>query len=288
MVENEDRVSRDIGKGAEVPLRWTSLESWVPLITAELGSVLEAGAIGRLSRVRSPSLYDDDPEWLDLVVGEFAGDEEQLIELLRERLQRRRVRVFHGTRIADAASFSQHGIRLHDREQLEATVRDLVAQREELSYLATSLDERLTGSAHLIDEGRCFVVVDERVLVEECGHYLLGGSEFIQGIIGPSQAQAALSDCAPTVIEVDLPLSRVEPPFLTEFTRTVIGEWAKILRRKRTEPRRLDFTFTLRAPVPPEWIVGHYHPLIVCDPHNRRAPVHVKRVRCTACADRPA
>jgi hypothetical protein len=289
LIDDRDKRSKDSAGSPDLPLRWTSIESWFPLLTSELGTLLEPGAVKRLQRVKSSGLYDDDPEWLDLVVAEFVGEEQELVELLADRLQWRKVRVFHGTRVADAGTFTRDGIRLHDRRHLEKVVRDLVAGREELGYLAGRLDERFAKSAHLVDEGRCFVVVDERVLVEECGHYLLGGSEFVQGIIGPSQAQAALSECAPTVVEVDLPLSRVEPGFLTELTRTLAGEWAKILRRKRAEARRLDFTFTLRAPVPPEWIVGHYHPAIVCDPHSRRTAVDVKQLHCAACAaDRPA
>ena len=150
--------------------------------------------------------------------------------------------------------------------------------------MAPTLDEKFEASGHLIDHGRCYVVVDERVLIEECGHYLLGGSEFVQGIIGPERAQAVLDTCAPTVIEVDLPLGSVIPSFVDQFSRRLIGEWAKLLRRKRTEAGRLDFTFTLQAPVPPAWIVGHFHPAIVKDPHRGHKRVKVARTSCAACA----
>lgn len=274
----------DDAAAVNAPLRWTDLSSWHPLMTSMLGDLLEPGAIRRLGRVKSSELYDDDPEWLDLVVAEYGGDEEQLIESICERLQWRSVRVFHGTRTSDAGSFTEQGIRLHDRQHLESEVRALVEHRDELSWMVPILDGKFQATAHLIDEGRCYVVVDERVLIEECGHYLLGGSEFLQGIVGPERARSVLNDCAPTVIEVDLPLGRVTPSFLAEFSKKLIGEWAKILRRKRTEAGRIDFTFTLQEPVPAAWVVGHFHPKIINDPHHRRAAVKVKRAHCAACA----
>lgn len=273
----------DDAAATKMPLRWTNLSSWHPLLTSMLEDLLEPGAIRRLKRIKSSELYDDDPEWLDLVVAEYAGDEEQLIESISERLESMSVRVFHGTRTADAGSFTKQGIRLHDRAHLESEVRALVEQHGELSWMVPTLDEKFEATAHLIDEGRCYVVVDERVLIEECGHYLLGGSEFVQGIIGPERAQSVLSEGAPTVIEVDLPLGRVAPSFLAEFSRKLVGEWAKILRRKRTDAGRIDFTFTLREPVPPCWVVGHFHPKIINDPHQRRVAIKVKRFHCAAC-----
>lgn len=270
---------------AQPPIRWTDLTTWYPWLTLVLRDLLQPLAVDRLRDVESDDLYDDDPEWLDVVLHEFPGSEEAFIELVDQALERSRVRTFHGTRTADARSFAEEGIWLHDRAKLEAHVRSLVAHHEALNGMTDRLDEEFARTAHLIDHGRCFVVVDERVLIEECGHYLLGGSEFVQGILGPYAAQAVLSDCAPTVIEVDLPLSRVTPSQLREFSRTLVGEWAKVLRRSRSTPRRLDFSFCLREPVPPSWIVGHFHPPVVHDPHRGRRPVPTYQTSCAACAD---
>jgi hypothetical protein len=269
---------------AEVPLlRWTDLATWYPRLTTLLNSLLEPGAIDRLARAETSGFYDDDPDWFELVVDEFAGSEDWLVDLVVEQLLAWKLRVFHGTRVSDAGSFMRDGIRLHDRASLEAEVRAAVEAREDLRCRAATLDRRFEETAHLIDHGRCYVVVDERVLVEQCGHYLLGGSEFIQGIIGPEGAQAAFEQCTPTVIEVDLPLGRVRESQLRQLASKLVGEWAKILRRGRKEPRYLDFTFVLREPVPAEWVVGHFHPPVVNDPHRMRAPVRILRTTCAAC-----
>ncbi|WP_294131710.1 hypothetical protein [Sphingobium sp.] len=269
---------------ARPPIRWTDLASWHPQLTSALSDVLRPGAVDRLSAVESSELYDDDSEWLELVLGEFSGNEKAFLELVDQALEWSRVRTFHGTRTADARSFTHEGIRLHDRPKLEAEVRSLVAREPTLHGMADRLDEAFARTAHLIDHGRCFVVVDERVLIEECGHYLLGGSEFVQGILGPQAARSVLSDCAPTVIEVDLPLSRVPPSQLREFSRTLVGEWAKILRRPRAEPRYLDFSFCLQEPIPAAWVAGHFHPLAVHDPHEGRRSVPTRQADCAACA----
>lgn len=274
-----------LGTTAQPPIRWTDLATWHPRLTSALCELLQPHAVDRLRVVESDDLYDDDSEWLDGVLHEFPGSEEAFLELVDQALERSRVRTFHGTRTADARSFAEEGIRLHDRAKLEAHVRSLVAHHEALHGMTDRLDEEFARTAHLVDHGRCFVVVDERVLIEECGHYLLGGSEFVQGILGPHAAQAVLSDCAPTVIEVDLPLSRVTPSQLREFSRTLVGEWAKVLRRSHSTPRHLDFSFCLREPVPALWIAGHFHPQVVHDPHGGRRPITTRQTSCAACAD---
>lgn len=253
-------------------------------MTAVLRDMLRAGATGRLCKVATDDLYDDDPDWLNLVLCEFVGDEDTFLELIDQKLEWSSVRTFHGTRIADAGSFLEEGIRLHERVKLEAHIRSLVARHESLRWMAGRLDDAFARTAHLVDHGRCFVVLDERVLIEECGHYLLGGSEFVQGILGPDAAQAVLSDCAPTVIEVDLPLSRVPPSQLREFSRVLVGEWAKVLRRVHPVPRHVDFSFCLKEPIPASWIAGHFHPPVVNDPHRGRHPVPTRQINCAACA----
>lgn len=268
---------------ARSPIQWTNLTTWHPWLTSILRDLLQPFAVDRLRTGEATYLHDDDSEPLDLVVSEFVGSEEGFFEFIDQALEHSRLRTFHGTRTADARSFVDEGIRLHDRAQLEAHVRSLVAQNDALRAWAGRLDAEFARSAHLVDHGRCFVVVDERVLIEECGHYLLGGSEFVQGILGPYAAQAVLGDSAPTVIEVDLPLTRVRPSQLREFSRTLIGEWAKVLRRSYSTPSRLDFSFCLREAVPSSWIVGHFHPLVVNDPHDGRRPVSTRQTTCAAC-----
>jgi hypothetical protein len=249
-----------------------------------VGELLGERALQRLRHLNADHLYGDDPEWFELTAQEFGDGQERFLELATDHVRKQTLRTFHGTRIADARSFFECGIRLHDRRALEAEVRELLDRREGLTWLKSTLDQRFADTAHLIDEGRCFVVVDERFLVEECGHYLLGGSEFVQGIIGPREVQMLLRESAPTVIEVDLPLNAVRPSQVTEFTKDLIGEWARVFRRVQCDARRLDFTFCLREPVPPAWIAGHYHPPVVHDPHSLRRPIRIENPRCAACA----
>ena len=267
------------------PIRWTDISSWHPQMTSVLNNLLRPGAVNRLNEVEDHDLYDDDSEWFELALGEFPGDEETFLELISQALEAYCVRTFHGTRTADARSFINGGIRLHNRAELENYVRSLVAKHNCLHAIAGTLDDRFAGTAHLIDEGRCFVVVDERVLIEECGHYLLGGSEFVQGILGPHVVQAMLSESSPTVVEVNLPLLRVTPSQLREFAKKIVGEWTRILRRDPFAVRRLDFSFCLQEPVAASWVVGHFHPPVVNDPHNRRRPVPTRQAYCAACKD---
>lgn len=264
------------------PIRWTEPNTWRPRIAAILNALSEGAAIQKLADADVSGLYEDDPDWVSLVAEAVDAPEQRLVEAVAARLAGSTVRVFHGTRTEDAGSFVSEGIRLHDRQRMEAEARALV-RRAELQWLEAVLDERFAQTDHLIDHGRCYVVVDERVLVEECGHYLLGGSEFLQGVIGPELAQSVLRWCAPTVIEVDLPLRSVSDPQQIQFASSLVGDWARMLRRRRSEARRLDFTFVLREAVPPSWIMGHFHPTVVRDPHRMRRAVKSAVTSCRSC-----
>lgn len=265
------------------PIQWTALKSWYPQLTTLLETLLQSGAIPKLKRMTSHGLYDDDPLWFEQVIDLFSGDEDDLLAQVSLAIAGLRLRAYHGTRTADASSFLREGIRLHVRAQLEAEVRALVVTDKELSFISKRLDGAFERAAHLIEEGRCYVVVDQRVLIEQCGHYLLGGSEFIQGIIGPDAARLALREAAPTILEINLPLARVKESFLRNFARVLLQEWAKITCKGLTQPRYLDFTFVLQEPVPPDWIAGHFHPPVVNDPHSLRRPVRTEQVYCAAC-----
>lgn len=270
---------------ADEPIRWTKSGSWLPRINSILNAMFGPRATLRLQEVDVAGLYEDDPDWVSIAAKAAHASEERLVAAIAEGLASCNVRVFHGTRTADARSFISHGIKLHDRQEMESLVRSLVQRATDLNWLEPTLDSRFAETSHLTDHGRCYVVADERVLIEECGHYLLGGSEFLQGILGPCRAQSLFESCAPTVVEVDLPLRWVSESQQLQFASKLIGEWARLSRLACEKPRRLDFTFVLCEAVPASWIVGHFHPAVVYDPHRMRRPVRSKITSCDACVE---
>jgi hypothetical protein len=253
-----------------------------------LEAVFKPDVKSRLNEIDVSGFYEDDPEWVSVVAAALQSPESGVVEAVAERLEATTVRVFHGTRTADAGTFLSEGIRLHDRQRMEAEVRTLVGRAKDVGWLETTLEKRFAETAHLTDHGRCYVVVDERVLVQECGHYLLGGSEFLQGIVGPDRAQSLLGSCAPTVIQVDLPLRRVSQSQQNAFASRLIGDWARMLRGAANEARRLDFTFVLREAIAADWVVGHFHPTVVYDPHRMRRRVMTTVTSCKSCRGQTA
>lgn len=265
------------------PIIWRDVSSWHPQLSSILDDLLNVGAVHRLRLLPSDDFYDDDMEWCSSVLREFSNDEETFFYCLKPALETHSLRTFHGTRTGNARSYLNEGIRLHDRTKLEQHIRSLVSNHQTLHGLTEHLDDLFEKSENFTDQGRCFVIVDDRVLIEECGQYLLGGSEFIQGIIGSELARIVLEDAVPTIIEIDLPLVSVPSTQLRAFVRKLVGEWLRLLHRPRAAPRPLDFSFCLSEPVPPEWIVGHKHPSVVNDPNNGRRPVTLQQTTCPAC-----
>src|SRR5437867_4360730 len=93
----------------------------------------------------------------------------------------RGIEVYHGCRPVDVSDYYRQGLRLGDRQALTQMARTVF-----LSGEFPEIDEarfevalkRLSG----IDNGVAFVMLDDRYLLQRCGHYLIYGSEHMCGI----------------------------------------------------------------------------------------------------------
>jgi hypothetical protein len=123
--------------------------------------------------------------------------------------------------------------------------------------------------------GRVWFDGNEQMLVEECGHYMLYGSEYLIAIAANLRGhrnyrQVLKTLGTPTVFVCDVPLELAGDPLVQELAGTVIEMiFQELLGGKRfslDEYRHRGMGFSIRKQLPPECLIGHYHPVIKYDP----------------------
>ena len=249
-------------------------------------SWLRRGAIKRLAAPPVEGLYIDDPEWIDRLQLELRKDEdaETLASALGDDLLGAALRVYHACRPLDAGVFHRDGLRVNDPEALAEEFRQIVGSSEALAWMRPELEALLAENEHKDrDTGRLYVCADDRLYAKDSGHYLLYGSEWVQVVLGFEGRPVLLERGAPTIVEIDLPLNVVHSSDRDAFARKLLHEWSRQVVEDDGRSPNLDFTFRLRRGVPAAWVVGHTHPVRICDPFELRR-VRVNRFTdCPAC-----
>jgi hypothetical protein len=133
--------------------------------------------------------------------------------------------------------------------------------------------------------GRLYLGVDWRNFTEYAGHYLLEGSELLQGIAAELPAYPRCQEILrqrgiPTIVECNIPLE-----WLTDGgLRSLVVDVVQYLRFGETETDILDHSITLNHDLPPKYVVGHFHPRSVKDPHAGFIAVELMLGQCGWCA----
>lgn len=228
----------------------------------------------------------DDYAWLEVAEGVLVRSIDGVASDLADTLSFASLRVYHGCRVIDAGVYHRGGIRRNDPVWLANEVRRIVAEEDELAWMRPGLEDRLRAfDVADRDTGNVFIVLDDRVMVERCGNYLIYGSEWITCFFDDRGRRVLCRRGAPTVIEVDFPLDEASTHARIDLARALLQEWTRIkVNRPSWVPKR-DFSFCLKRDVPATWVVGHHHPEKIRDPYHLNS-VHRSVVRtCPSCPE---
>lgn len=249
-------------------VEWAKSETWVEAISIWLSNRLTPAAFDSLKNMDTNALYDDDPEWRDILTHYLKQPFEEIVEELSEAITYAKIRTFHGCRTEDALMYFNDGLRVHKKEELKAQAQKLIDHSEDLKELQPQLDQRIDEVNNQTDEGRCHVVLDERPLLEYAAHYLIYGSEWISAILGPGSWPYLQKIGTPTMLEIDLPLNIIFQSTRDNLADLFLREWTRQKARNPKEVLSVDFTFIVPQNIAPEHISGHYHPAELKDPYS--------------------
>jgi hypothetical protein len=201
-----------------------------------------------------------------LLADQLRVDLDEVEEDIIDWLERQAVRCYHGCRTDDAGTYFRQGLRVHRREEQEAAVRQLVESDARLRWMLPGLADTFAKFPSTTDEHRCFVVLDDRALLDRAAHYLIYGSEWICAVLGRGSRGPLLERGVPTMIEVDLPLMWTSFGQREALASLLLREWTRQVAQRPRQVLVVDFTFTMHHDLPPEVVTGHYHPTEMEDP----------------------
>lgn len=124
------------------------------------------------------------------------------------------------------------------------------------------------------DKDLC-LIIDDRVIIERWGHYLVYGSEYLSGLVTNLPIENSQEKYLPVLREIGKPtVLRIDLPNTTEYVsdgnlwgliRSMITNWTYNVAHSRTKINFLDFTFSLMKSLPPEHIHSDFQPRKIRD-----------------------
>ncbi len=259
---------------------WQTYSTWRSVVWDLIGDTVDDRV--RSAFIKSPPEYvvGDDLSWLDDIIRSVQGFEVASKSLLADRLGQRfkKLRAFHGTRTSDVAGFYRNGLLPLDPGTSQAQARAIFLSGAFTELCAVDIETAIQAVGSDLRARRVFFEANEELLVEQCGHYLLYGSEYLTAIAAHLNGhrdyrQVLKSRGEPTLFICDVPLPLIGGHTLLEFAGMALENvFQELLDGEGYAPERWRGAgFCIQQPLPPECIIDHYHPVVSRDPCCRVA-----------------
>ncbi|PKL15183.1 MAG: hypothetical protein CVV49_21805 [Spirochaetae bacterium HGW-Spirochaetae-5] len=200
------------------------------------------------------------------------------------------IEVYHASKPDDPQIIHQQGLLLRDHLYLLKKFRDLF-----INDVHKINENDLENSLQLMDtktEENCInVVIDYRHIIEMANHYLIFGSEFIQGLVihlpnfRDELIDVLLERGIPTLFKIHLPLSYLTNKDKAYLFQKIISEFKEVKNNNYSRSCYSFHTFTFEREIPYNYIVSHFHPNNIVNSHfsNYGPRIFKSKKRCEMC-----
>jgi len=266
---------------------WKESSAWQKHIIALMDDIVNPAVLDVVKKAGTDCIVSDDSMWLDRAV-RTAGNPlcEDAFLVLARRLSTyyTHIRAYHACRTTDTRSYYLRGLRALRRAELrQMAVRIFVTPRfPEISE--GMIDEAIADMWLAERDERVFVGLDDRYLIQYCGHYLIQGSECLMAVAarmnlmtGKDYIHALRNRGRPTMFVCELPFCMITEHEARQLSGIIIERVFEQILLGKPLDRRLSFTIMASNDIPPACIKRHYHPNGIPDPHNHRIVYHWKR-----------
>lgn len=254
---------------------WRDYASWRETVWALLNPIVDERVKAAFHKSPPEYLVSDDLDWLDNIIFSVTGEYEDSKEFLADKIHQhyQAFRAVHGTRNSSLTTFYEQGLlplepsKIHDQARsifLDGRFPELTEE-----HLQTAIREVDTATR----ENRVYFDANEEMLLKFGGQYMLFGSEYLLCIAGAlrknREDQRLLNSIGvPVVFVCDIPLNLMSRYTILEFS----GMALEIVFRELLDGKDFERDpyqgggLSIQDQLPPECIVGHYHPEITRDP----------------------
>lgn len=247
---------------------WNNYRQWRKTVLLLLADLVDKNVLNELRQNPPTCFAGDNLEWLDRAIQKVKGiDHSDICATLINRFSSHYqfVRAFHGCRPESIESYKEHGLLPSDPALLNKLAFQLFPQKKEA---VQSIIQDLVTYQDCY-EGNVYFCLQLEELVEDCGHYLLYGSEHLGAIgIRIGEPQVLRQRGRATIIECNVPTVDIS----IAFKKCLIGQILKTIAvkyclRLRT-PKIINFGFYISRKLEPENIIDFHFPTGIPNTHN--------------------
>ena len=254
---------------------WKDFKEWKLALEDMFKDILTPELKVKIKKNAARIEYCDDRIECEELIGQSIEEmiTMQKINELRQRYSH--IRAYHACRTDDVSSYYEKGV------LPSIAVKDFQVDRFREIFLSGDFpeltEEKLQQSIEEVDkkdEDLC-LIIDDRVIIECWGHYLIYGSEYLSGLVSNLPIENSKEKYLPvlrnigkpTVIEINFPntIEYVSDCVIWEVFERMITEWVYIVAHSRMESSPFDCTISLLKPLLPKHICSHYHPRKIRD-----------------------
>jgi hypothetical protein len=249
---------------------WNNYQQWRKTVLLLLADLVDKNVLDELRKNQPRCFAADNLEWLDRAIKKVKGIAySDICATLIDRFSNHYqfIRAFHGCRPESVESYKEHGLLPSDPALLNKLAFQLFPQKEKAVEAVIKDLEK----CHECYEGKVYFCLQLEELVEDCGHYLLYGSEHLGAIgIRIGEPQVLRQRGRATAIECNVPTVDIS----AAFKKCLIGQILKTIAvkyclRLRT-PKYIDFGFFISRKLEPENIINFHFPTGIPNTNNYR------------------
>lgn len=250
---------------------WKEYRRWRKVALDILKDHLNAEVFAELRRNPPRYLVSDNLAWLDNTVAKVKGYHPDTKALLAEGLNAHYgfLRAYHGCRPVALAPYYEKGLLPSSPAELQTIARSIFSNSESIEKAIVELatDDRYSYEEH--NSGKIFFCLTPEELTEDCGHYLLSGSEYLQAVaVRVNQRHVLRTRGKATLLECDIPMEDIGDEWILCLAGEILQQIGEGILRRPLGSAGSSFGFWTKVPLLPQNIVGVTHPTGIPNPHN--------------------
>lgn len=254
---------------------WENYQSWRPIILRLLGDLIDEKVFNELANNPPRYFVSDKLDWLNEAITRAKGTvEPDICTTLLQRLPRHFgfLRAYHGCRTESSQTYLMQGVLPSDPSALNGIARDIFSNKERVEDAIRDLAKEEYGSSYREHNAdKVFFCLQMGHLIEDCGHYLLYGSEYLQAIANTiGEADTLRRRGKATIIECHVPMKDIPPEYLYCLAGEILREIFEEYCNEGYEPEILHFGFPIVTKLEAKNIVCVHHPTGIPNPHRFR------------------
>jgi hypothetical protein len=262
-------------------LDWRDKKKWTSDLNSYAKKILNKKLVNQLLDNDIKGCWADDMSWLP---------EQNIVKSFKKLFEKfyTHIKCFHGSRPINVSSYYENGLVGQNRDVIESQFRELFSDVD--INLIEKCIEKLNNRGES-EKGKIYFACNDNNLIEDSGHYLIQGSEYIMSLATCLVRQNNHNEDfrlrlreigIPTIFEVDIPLEYIPGYQINELVQSIIAAWGN-QHLFPDEYHDHEMGFVIYKDIEPSNIVDHWHPKRIKDPHSGHVWYYSEVTVCEMC-----